>query len=358
MTTHYVLDPLAGARPLSASASGQTTRYLYGNDRIAEYDLETQYFLGDALGSVRQLTDANETRVSEQRSDGTVVFFVGEYYEYSLQGTEVHEKKYYGREAMRVDGVLYFILTDHLGSTSILTDGNGVKLSEQRYDAWGAVRYSSGNFPSEKLYTGQRLSSDLGLYDYKTRWYDPLVGRFIMEDPIIPQQGVMRLDRYAYVMNNPMFFTDPEGLDICDEDGNCYDRGKPSKGVKILDPVQYVSLKEEEIRILIVLIAMESSSGNVPDYINYQKAWTLLNLRAYTRFNGQKRESALAYWRMHESALLDSPTINIKGTIAEQEKKLLSFYESYLSGGKPGISKSDFLAFETQVKNAVLLSYY
>ncbi len=122
--------------------------------------------------------DANGTRVSEQRSDGTVVFFVGKYYEYSLKGIEVHEKKYYGREAMRVDGALYFILTNHLGSTSIVTDGNGVKLAELRYNAWGATCYTSGTSSTDTLYTGQRLSSDLGLNDYIARWYIAFLTKF------------------------------------------------------------------------------------------------------------------------------------------------------------------------------------
>jgi hypothetical protein len=42
--------------------------------------------------------DASGVRVSERRADGTLVFFVGEYYEYSVLGTETHERKYYGRE--------------------------------------------------------------------------------------------------------------------------------------------------------------------------------------------------------------------------------------------------------------------
>ncbi len=162
--------------------------------------------------------DANGQRVAEKKLDGTVVYFVGEYYEYSLKGTEVHEKKYYGREAMRMDGVLYFILTDHLGSTSVITNNSGNALMEVRYDAWGAIRYSSGTSPTEKLYIGQRFSADLSLYDYKARWYDPLTGRFLMEDPIIPQQGVMRLDRFAYVNNSPILFTDPTGQRCSDEE--------------------------------------------------------------------------------------------------------------------------------------------
>ena len=138
--------------------------------------------------------------------------------------TETHERKYYGREAMRLDGVLYFILTDHasaspstsLGSTSTITNDNGSFLVSQGYDAWGAMRYTHGTILTDKLYTGQRLSGDIGLYDYKARWFDPIIGRFLMEDPIIPNQGVMRLERYAYVNNSPIFFIDPSGNRPCD----------------------------------------------------------------------------------------------------------------------------------------------
>jgi hypothetical protein len=47
-----------------------------------------------------------------------------------------------------------------------------------------------------------------------------------MEDPIIPNQGVMRLDRFAYVMNNPMLFIDPSGNKVCqwgNHDPKCTD---------------------------------------------------------------------------------------------------------------------------------------
>lgn len=92
--------------------------------------------------------DANGTRFSERRIDGTLIFFVGEYYEYSMQGTEVHEKKYYGREAMRVDVVLYFILTDHastsaaqaLGSTMVSYRADGQETRFQSYKPWGELR--------------------------------------------------------------------------------------------------------------------------------------------------------------------------------------------------------------------------
>lgn len=58
------------------------------------------------------------------------------------------------------------------------------------------------------------------------RWYDPALSRFISPDSIIPEnQGVQALDRFAYVSNNPLRFTDPTGHRNCEEDGyNCPDK--------------------------------------------------------------------------------------------------------------------------------------
>jgi RHS repeat-associated protein len=74
---------------------------------------------------------------------------------------------------------------------------------------------------------GQRLESGIGLYIYGARWYDPAAGRFIQADTIIPQQqGVQGWDRYAYVNNNPIRYTDPSGNNYCDSDNSiaedCY----------------------------------------------------------------------------------------------------------------------------------------
>jgi len=61
-------------------------------------------------------------------------------------------------------------------------------------------------------YTGQRAEAGLGLYYYGARWYDPALGRFIQPDTIVPNPGdAQAFDRYAYVNNNPLRYTDPTG---------------------------------------------------------------------------------------------------------------------------------------------------
>jgi len=85
-------------------------------------------------------------------------------------------------------------------------------LSSVRYDPWGELRAVSGPSQTRYGYTGQRAEKGLGLYFYGARWYDPQLSRFLSADSIIPpQQGVQAWDRFAYVNNNPLKYTDPSG---------------------------------------------------------------------------------------------------------------------------------------------------
>ena len=70
------------------------------------------------------------------------------------------------------------------------------------------------------LWQGQRISWKTGLYYFRTRWYDPITGRFLSNDPIGISGG---LDQYVFAGNNPVNFRDPFGL-CSDDDPSWYDR--------------------------------------------------------------------------------------------------------------------------------------
>lgn len=113
---------------------------------------------------------------------------------------------------MRKNGTLSYLLSDHLGSTSLTTNTSGTLVSEMRYKPWGETRYTSGTTPTQYQYTGQRNEVSIGLYFYQSRWYDPSIGRFAQADIIIPGTGNSQAwDRYAYTLNNPVRYTDPSG---------------------------------------------------------------------------------------------------------------------------------------------------
>jgi RHS repeat-associated protein len=139
------------------------------------------------------------------------------------------------RIAMRKNGVMTYLLSDQLGSTSLAVDASGAKISEVRYDPWGKMRYSSNpGLPTEYTYTGQRdYTKDFGLMFYNARWYDSSIGRFAQADSVT-SGGVQSFDRYAGMANNPTRYTDPSGHRECEADS-----GNSCMGVKRLNLWNY-----------------------------------------------------------------------------------------------------------------------
>jgi RHS repeat-associated protein len=83
---------------------------------------------------------------------------------------------------------------------------------KNKYFPYGGLRNSTGSIPTDKRFTGQRLDST-GLYYYNARYYDPEIGRFISPDYItIDFTHSQDLNRYSYVTNNPLKYTDSLGL--------------------------------------------------------------------------------------------------------------------------------------------------
>lgn len=56
------------------------------------------------------------------------------------------------------------------------------------------------------------MDEDLGLMDYKFRFYSPTLGRFILPDNIVPDAtNPQDWNRYTYARNNPILYNDPSG---------------------------------------------------------------------------------------------------------------------------------------------------
>jgi RHS repeat-associated protein len=113
---------------------------------------------------------------------------------YEVTGTAV--RKYYAIAGQSIamddgEGLKYF-LTDQLSSFAAVTDDSGELLSSQRYLPFGQVRQLP-NYPTitqtDYAYTGQRDIAEVGLMDYKARYYDASLGRFIQPDTIVPGAG-------------------------------------------------------------------------------------------------------------------------------------------------------------------------
>jgi RHS repeat-associated protein len=109
---------------------------------------------------------------------------------------------------------------DHLGSISTITDENGVVQERLSYDAWGKRRFPNGaDDPSGSIasqtdhgFTGHEQLDEVGLVNMNARMYDPLLGRFGTPDPTTENPfSTQGWNRYSYVGNSPVNFTDPSG---------------------------------------------------------------------------------------------------------------------------------------------------
>ncbi len=145
---------------------------------------------------------------------------------------------------MRIDGTLYFVLKDHLGSASVVTDATGNVVGENRYYPFGETRLTTGTMYTDKLYTGQREMADLGIYHYNARFYSQRLGRFLSADTIVPNPlDPQDLNRFSYVRNNPLRYVDPSGH-ICtdpeDPTPSCDGSGDYPSNITPLPPAPVV----------------------------------------------------------------------------------------------------------------------
>ncbi len=114
------------------------------------------------------------------------------------------------------NSVLQLYRPNHLGSTSIVTDQTGAKKEWNEFYPFGSYRVNidyDASFPDVfYTFTDQEEDDELGLYNFKARLYDPLIGRFISPDSIVPDPvDPQALNRYSYARNNPLIYKDPSG---------------------------------------------------------------------------------------------------------------------------------------------------
>lgn len=103
-----------------------------------------------------------------------------------------------------------YVHHDHLTGTSVMSDSSGTLISSIACSPFGLTR--SGSVSTDIKFTGQRLDGT-GLYYYGARYYDPQIGRFISADSAGQHlTNPQTLNRYSYVVNNPLRYTDPSGL--------------------------------------------------------------------------------------------------------------------------------------------------
>ena len=118
----------------------------------------------------------------------------------------------------------YFYRKDILGNITGILDSDGKIVVRYKYDAWGnhVVLNPDGSRNDSDTFIGNinpfrsrgyYYDVETGLYYLKTRYYDPVVGRFITIDDVsyLAPDTINGLNLYAYCGNNPVMMVDPDG---------------------------------------------------------------------------------------------------------------------------------------------------
>ncbi|MDO8273582.1 MAG: RHS repeat-associated core domain-containing protein, partial [Gammaproteobacteria bacterium] len=193
-------------KPLTLSKGTHTSTFTYGPDR-----------------SHYKRVDADGTTVKTTLSIGNVEFIT-----HSSGVTET--KRYIGdiavvTETSNGSPSTQYLHKDTLGSTDIITDAVGGVVAEMSFDAFGKRRnvltlaelaeaqYDVLNAITTQGFTGHEMVDEVGIIHMGGRIYDPELGRFMSADPIVQSiSNAQNLNRYSYVLNNPLSLVDPSGF--------------------------------------------------------------------------------------------------------------------------------------------------
>jgi RHS repeat-associated protein len=114
-----------------------------------------------------------------------------------------------------------YIHQDRLTSVGVVTDETGAIKERFAYDPWGKRRYTNGTIDvvdaivgnnTRRGFTMQEHLDEVGVIHMNARIYDPLVGRFMSADSVIPNAADLKsFNRYAYLSDNPLHGMDSTG---------------------------------------------------------------------------------------------------------------------------------------------------
>ncbi len=200
-------------KQMAAMINGQArgVSYTYGSDfqRITKTTLSgktTRYYGGGSM---------------EHIADGTDI-----YWKYYIPvGAATLEINYQQTGSVHPDNFTQvekqYLFKDHLGSTDVIVDNDGNIVERLSFNPWGERRdadwtEADGEISSStnRGFTGHEMDDEIGLVNMNARIYDPVIGRFLSPDSIIPSAtDLQAFNRYSYVRNNPLSFTDPSGFE-------------------------------------------------------------------------------------------------------------------------------------------------
>ena len=170
--------------------------------------------------------DAERNRIRKLKGTEYTVY-IGKLYEKVLKSGVVEHKQYInaGGKTFAVFNTkgstteTRYLHKDHLGSTDVITNEAGEVVERQSFDPHGQRRntnwqdgFTYTGLITSRGFTGHEMDDEIGLINMNARMYDPVLGRFLSPDTYVQfPDNAQSYNRYTYVNNNPLSYTDPSG---------------------------------------------------------------------------------------------------------------------------------------------------
>jgi len=185
----------AANRLVSVSGPGVNSTFGYDGDG----NRVTQATMAGTYAYVNDINTPLPAVLSEQGPDGSLT------YAYGMGLIEEYSAAFN-----------YFYHFDGLGSVVALTDAHGLPAAAYAYDSWGNTLLAPPGALGERnkfRFTGEAIDPGTGLYYLRARYYDPSVGKFLVQDQSMGINSFpLTSNRYAYALNNPLNYSDPSGF--------------------------------------------------------------------------------------------------------------------------------------------------
>lgn len=178
---------------------------------------------------------------------------------------------------LNINGGACYFVKNLQGDVIAIVDYQGNLIAKYTYSAYGevvSVRDASGNIINSAThiamlnpfrYRGYMYDNESGFYYLRTRYYDPVVARFLNADGLVSTgTGLGGYNMFAYCNGNPVMFVDPYGMaveffefyeqeilnDILNNGGtyNARDLHNLKKSAAYGDPIDITKLLNKEMR--------------------------------------------------------------------------------------------------------------
>ena len=323
---------------------GQDFTYDYRNRMVSASESGTTVsFNYDALGR----------RIEKAGPQGTTRYYYAgnQVIEERNAAGQVTRQYVYGTgidEVLRLDvytggtAVPYYFHINQIGSTTAITDSDGNIVERITYDTYGRPHFSdsegnslnSSSIGNTTLFQGREYDPETGLYHYRARTYDPIMGRFLQVDPL---GYVDSMNLYQAFNMNPVNYVDPLGLLIYNKEPlklyPYYNR------VDMQDKIREIRNKPDLKRTNAYLLG----NFNI-DFTVYKKSSGKFKCEFTIDFQPE-----IWYWENYKRRLRDiSPSPDI---LITHEKSHLKDYEDLIEKKIiPFLNKFELLEFKSEDK--------